>query len=187
VTRVAIILAALLLGATLPSIAAACENYVADYSLRATSLPDCSFAHAGHERDYSGFAARDIGNEKIAFRMVQDSSCLTQEKLVVVDCSSAEVLTIDGVLDPVVVADVKAGKYFLLGENRQIKYIQRPFGPISVTKDATIGELEQIAQKSGLTTVRDLVNLVGQFKRRERFDPYCGCKLFYPESTGAQN
>ena len=166
--------------------ATACADTYPVRDQRAKTLPDCSFKGAGENDYYFGFAARDIGNSKIAFRMVSKDSCPYQEELVFVDCGSAEILTIDGVMDPVYVAELKAENATALGGDYEIKYIQKPYGPISVTSKSTANGLERTAQKAGLASARDLLDRIAEFKHRDRFDPYCGCKLFYPGSAGAK-
>ena len=154
--------------------------------LRTKQNPDCSFVGAGQNDWISGYSARDIGNGKVAFRLADDSSCGPQEKLVFVDCDTAQSIAIRGAMDPKMAALLKPGVVELLGVDERIKFIQPPFGPIRVTEASTVASLAKTASRANYKSLTDLPEWISSFKRRDRFDLFCGCKVYYPDSEGAK-
>lgn len=149
--------------------------------------PDCSFdsefAYRRHGysavASVSGGVVRDLGNGRVAQRVTYAGSCNVTERLVFVDCMSMEFIAIVGEPpDPSLPA--AAG----LTEKRVVE-IQKPRGQIQLGSNSTVLGLAKIAEAQDYDYTRDPNDLLEGLKRRNRFDPFCGCKLFYPDMPGA--
>ena len=142
---------------------------------------NCSFDGAGKGRWEVGHGgpAIDIGGAKVGQRYsFGGSGCSVEQSLVVIDCGSKKSAMFDGQEDP----DGRiAGGYFT-----SIKQIQPPHGPIALTPDVDISALVTVARKNGIGVEQDLEGFVKKLGVFNRIDPYCGCKIFYPDSAGAQ-
>jgi hypothetical protein len=165
---------------------AACEDTPLPKTNRSTVTgADCSFSAAGPHDFLSGFPTRDIGNGKVAFRLTDDRTCGPLEELVFVDCNSGQSIAVRGEMDPETVARLKRTGAVLLGVDERIKFIQPPFGDIALTGASTVESIREASDRSGYVARTDLREWIASFKRRDRFDLFCGCKLYYPESVGA--
>ncbi|MFZ0097919.1 MAG: hypothetical protein WAK98_05515, partial [Gemmobacter sp.] len=102
------------------------------------------------------------------------------QRLLFVDCNALEAIFVEGIEDPDAVSI--AGR----GANRSIAEIQYPKGPISFTKDTTVSKVEAIAKKHGFRYSRDVYGDYDFLSKKKRYNPYQGCKIFYPDSPGAK-
>jgi hypothetical protein len=139
---------------------------------------DGSFENASAQLMEIGHAVRDRGNMRIAQRLEYRGVCGPSEALLVVDCSTADLIVLHGKPGP---------DSFSLGGalSTTIQQIQKPLGPIDVTSEVTIPELIEIAKKNDIDYYTDFISRQKQEKRKNRYDAYYGCKLFYPDSVGA--
>jgi hypothetical protein len=141
--------------------------------------PDCSFTEAGqgYYDAYSGAAAKDNGNGLVYQTFSRAGGCPgTTETLVVVDCNSREMIEIRGKEYPA--AD---GFGYSVGD------ILAPKGAIRLNARTTIAKLEATSKRRGYDYGLDLLQRLGELRKRNRPDPYCGCRLFYPDSAGAKD
>ncbi len=142
----------------------------------------------GAQCDYSMAAQRDryiyatgrpvvnIGGGKIGQRHEAGHGCSAGERLMVVDCTTAEVITIEGIY---VLNDGASPSV------QSVSALQRAGGgPIGLGPKTTVAELVRIAKAHGFdfSLGSDTYSSV---EPRNRVDPYCGCKLYYPGSVGA--
>ena len=137
---------------------------------------DCSFVDNGPGGNIEGFPVRDRGNMRIGQRIATAYFCGRYEELLFVDCSAKELVVLQGKPNP-----TDLGAYNIVDQ------IQKPKGPIEITGSSTVSGLINTAEGSGIGYYTDLVARLNRDKRKNRFDPYCGCKLFYPGSAGTQN
>ncbi len=160
----------------------ACEGAMQPYDKQISKNDDCSFANAGEGRfgHGSGAAVVDLGASKVGQKLsFGRDGCNIDEVLLFADCSSGEMIQIGGIrLDTDV--DV-AGAYYT-----HIRNIQQPIGPIGLTEQTTVGQLIAISEKHDFRYTTDIDAVVNSLKRRNRYDPSCGCKLYYPDSPGAK-
>jgi hypothetical protein len=49
-----------------------------------------------------------------------------------------------------------------------------------------VADLATVAERGGLTYWTDVTERLRGMKPRNRPDPYCGCRVFYPDSDGAK-
>ncbi len=179
------------------------------------SRKDCSFQGFGLDGNYSGNPVIDLGGGKIGQLVVQSKVCPYKEKLLFVDCTNGGSATVDGVLDPVIQADLDKTGAVMLGGNYMIKYIQQPIGALGLTDTSTVAQVVAVAKKNGFAVSTDVI---GDFEDNDQetlsaaqdgayygdlpshgvilrskmkklnapYDEFCGCKLYYPDSIGGQ-
>jgi hypothetical protein len=143
--------------------------------LAVTTGPDCRFSNGGIDDTVSGAAVVDIGGGKIGQKLEINLYCGTAEELMFVDCTRGEVVTLAGGY-----SGSEGGV-----SNSSIALIQAPQGPISLRPSTTVAGLAALAESNGIAySLSTLANLAAQ-KQTNQFDPFCGCKIFYPDSAGA--
>lgn len=146
-------------------------------------LPNCAFDRAGRGPYGFGYAkeAQKIGGGLVAQSIHFGDCCVDNNALLVTDCGRSEAALFYG--NP-------NSEQFAAVRSSSIKYIQPPYGPIALTSKATIPGLIAKAKKRNVYWSGDVAEL---WKRNgflpaniKRFDPFCGCKLHYPETPGAK-
>lgn len=173
----------------------ACEGVVMwpDPNKRVSVLPDCSFENAGPtfrfepgERYKSdpndnthGEAAKDQGFGKVSQITVYGAPCYTSESLVISDCSTKESISISGSTPGPDHIGFSGHSYSL------IEYSIAPKGPLRLPTSQPLSDYVELARKHKIWVYEDAVAMQASWKQKDRFDPFCGCKLFYPESRGA--
>jgi hypothetical protein len=132
----------------------------------------------------SGHAIQDRGNGRVA-QLVAFSTyaCSGTEAILFVDCEAAKSLLIFGELSP---EELRGGGIagFIWPT---IKNIQPPHGPISVTETSTVDSLAKTARRHKIGYLIDAKRVFSGVRKRDAYDTRLGCKLFYPDSAGAQN
>jgi hypothetical protein len=160
--------------------------------------PDGSFRDGNYRLEISGQffkpnidggPIRNIGGGRIGQRQVELAGCSSADRLLFVDCTTGEAIIIWGipVLEPV---DLGDGTSFVCvegGSCSSIALLQPPFGPISLSSETKVSQVRAIAEVEGYGMVTDVSGELKGVRRRDRYDPFLGCKLFYPDSAGAQN
>ena len=76
----------------------------------------------------------------------------------------------------------------------QYKYtniIKKKGNGLSLSASSSLSDFATKAEKAELAVDRDLAGLKNDgfgkpYRRKDRIDPFCGCKIFYPDSAGAQ-
>ena len=207
-------LSALLALVSLPTFAVACEEPLKLDPKPRQSDADCSFSDFGVTGQWSGRPVMDIGNGRTGQLIVSSESCPYQEKLHFVDCATGLSVSVDGVYEPSIQRAVDSGEYVMLGGDLMIKYIQPPFGTLGISSQSTAESVSAAAKAAGYKWTSDILSDLRSdsvstvewlesgeeytdmqpFLRyaksrnaRREFDAMCGCKVFYPDSPGAQN
>jgi hypothetical protein len=139
---------------------------------------DCSFSNGGTYDQEGATEAVNVGGSVIGQKYYSGGACSNFEQLLVVDCGRGEAILIEGLE-----VDAMVGG----GYDRAIAPLQRPQGPIGLTSKTTISGLAQLSDANGFTYTLNVLGLSQRESRRNQYDPFCGCKLFYPDSAGAQN
>ena len=180
--------------------AVACEPSVYDRREAAkvddpvVTNPDCSFTDADafnvNDDEYYlvryllGAPVRDIGNGRVAQRLSEPLCGGVTEHLLFVNCAAGESVMIEGVEEPGLTIDGYYVPDFL------IRYIQPPYGNAGVTSATTVEDLSQRAMQAGYAILSDVNTYLDTPNRlrkiADRYDVSCGCKLFYPDTVGAQ-
>jgi hypothetical protein len=198
----------------LPGIAIACSESLSVDPNPRQSAEDCSFSQFGVTGNWSGRPVKDFGDGKTGQLIVSSDSCPYQEKLHFVDCTTGQSVSVNGVYEPSIQKKADSGEYLMLGGDLMIKYIQPPFGAVGISSKSTAESVSAAAQMAGYEWSSDILNdlnvsnaekldwlKMGEgdadlqpFLRyaksrsgRRQFDAMCGCKIFYPDSAGAQN
>ena len=167
------------------SVAMACEplpdpGIWIDKKIRVAA--DCSFSEAGdhYENNLTGNKAINIGGGRIGQKVESYHACRTDERLIFVDCTTAQGVFVEGIVDP------KNALDFGSGPSTSIAMIQRPRGPLRLTASTTVAEVVATAKRAGLSHTTDLAADLSGMKKRNRYNPFCGCAVFYPGSAGAK-
>ena len=163
--------------------AVACEPPIYDPKWRDKPIevaPDCSFTEADQYpgQTISASHAQDAGNGRLGQVVTTYQACGIYQSLLFVDCTSAEARLIDA---PEGNPPVSFGG----AANREIKDLYAPRGKLRLMTDSDIPQLVAQARKHGYDHTTDAASRMKDWKKRNRYDPFCGCKLFYPESAGA--
>ncbi len=144
---------------------------------------DCSFdsAEEDHYSHLMGRAPLDLKNGRVGQRWMHGAgSCAQGESLVVADCFELEIVRIFGQPDPVDPM-VMGGGYV---EN-SVDFLYPPAGKVRLTPTTEVGDLIVLAEAEGYEYRTNVVGFAKGLKPINRFDPFCGCTLFYPASPGS--
>ena len=149
--------------------------------------PDCAFEGAA-ENDVNGFYGGrppvDIGGGLVGQRLVQDrTGCDNIETLLVVDCTTGRLAAFSGTSEPVL---KPTGEVIIGPVGTYTANLQPPKGPLRLNASARIDELIDTARKYRIGLRTSEPELWLGTRSRNRFDAFCGCKRFYPESPGAR-
>jgi hypothetical protein len=166
--------------ACLPALAAACAGPVAPdgwKDARVSVGPDCSYSGAGSEYGFDILAGKavDIGGGRIGQRVTEEGACSSNQYLLVVDCNDGGMIGIGG---------VPYGNE--LSGGLSVKLLQAPHGAIRLTATTTVADLVAVARANGYSYWQDVPERIAKMKRRNRPDPACGCRLFYPDSESGK-
>ncbi len=153
--------------------------------------PDSSFDKAGRGKwnSFRGQPVVDLGNGRIGQRLSSGDACRSQQNLFFMDCSSAEGIVIGGQLvgsETIVGADGKKVVSLPIGVHESIELIQRPLGPIDLSEQTTVPELQSIVKNHRYRSTTSLDTFFGRTVDQKKVDYTCGCKLYYPDSPGAK-
>jgi hypothetical protein len=177
-----LLIAAITAATALPSLA--CEvtgNDIWTLKRKLTRKPfavdtDCSFKNAGgvHSETFGGPAV-DIGEGRTAQAISAKNVCTgLAERLLFVDCSNTASLLLQPKED------------YSLSRFQTVAEMLYPQGPIRITSDTTVAGLAEEAKALGIYVIEDLDKWTSASKPNRRYDRYCGCKHFYPDSPGAK-
>ena len=164
--------------------AMACEAPLYDPKWRDKPIdvaPDCSFKQADEfpGQHISASRAQNVGDGQLGQVVSTYQACGLYQSLLFVDCTSGEALLIDA---PEGNPPVSFGG----APNREIRDLYAPEGKLRLTTSSDIAQLVAQARKYGYDHTTDVAGRLSSWKKRNRYNPFCGCKLFYPESTGAE-
>jgi hypothetical protein len=143
-------------------------------------MQDGSFKWAGEELwdSKEGSAPFDVGNGKVGQKLYRgDGNCNQMEFLLVVDCISVEHIVIEGLDDQ---------KGLISPYSTSVDLLYPPKGKIRLTESVTISDLAEVSGDEGYTFTTDLQSALETKKKRNRYNPFNGCKIFYPDSPGAK-
>jgi hypothetical protein len=151
------------------------------FDKRIAIATDGSFTN-GEDNYYSssiGLAVVDVGDGKIGQRLRVNHFCGYLESLLVVDCNTEDLIVISGRVDPDNPND------FGGGPSTTVDMLYPPDGKVALTRSTTIDDLVQISNAEGYGFETDPEVAFGGGKKRNRYNPFSGCGLFYPDSAGA--
>jgi hypothetical protein len=133
-----------------------------------TVYSDGSFIDASDDDGWYSFGggpARDIGGGRVGQVLAFEECDTVSEHLLVVDCTT--------------------GSAILVAGNYSTRALQPPHGPLALTPATTVAEVAALAAREGWRVETDVMGWAGERERRNRFDPFMGCEIFYPGSVGA--
>ncbi|MDX8352316.1 hypothetical protein [Cognatiyoonia sp. IB215182] len=143
---------------------------------------DGSFSDAGryHYNDLSGDPIADIGAGR-TLQIVREAvlPCGYYESLLFVDCRTAEIVEVLGWPSPVPEGTA------VFGDDRRVDEVLAPMGPIDFAALNSVSEVVSAAQSHGIEVNLKAAERILSMRWRNRYDPFNGCKIFYPDSAGA--
>lgn len=149
-----------------------------------TIFLDGSFQDAARDDTWEGFSARpvrDIGGGRVGQVLEQSlGNCLIYQSLLVVDCTAAEALVVEGLPDR---PETVPHSISLEASARQL---QPPYGPLALTPDTTVADVATLARTQGWVFTTRVEELASARGAHNHFDPFMGCEIYYPGSAGAQ-
>ena len=105
-------------------------------------------------------------------------ACGIYQSLLVTDCGSGEAILID--------APEGNPPHSLGGApDREIKDLYAPRGKLRLTAGSDIAQLAGQARTYGYRHTTDVASRINQMKNKNRYNPFCGCAVLYPDSAGA--
>jgi hypothetical protein len=129
---------------------------------------------------YQGMAVLDLGSGKFGQRLRHGDFCSYFERLLVVDCEATQLIVIDGRVNP------KKPDDFGGGPSSVVKMLYPPNGKVRLNEKTTIAGLVALSKAEGYDYQTDVQAAFGGGKKKNRYNPFNGCKLFYPDSAGAK-
>jgi hypothetical protein len=143
----------------------------------------CKTINVGVYDDWSLGPATDLGNGRVQ-QVLEDTD---QSRVLLADCQTREVTILRGAATEA--GETSCGMAYSYGA------VTGDNAPMSLSVGANLHELVDLAAAKGITEI-DPVDSFFRFTsnegsgqavgRKDRFDLLCGCKLFYPDSPGAQ-
>jgi hypothetical protein len=125
-----------------------------------------------------GGRAIDIGDGRVGQKITKINGCRRTEYLLFVECLTGSGITIMG--------EYQSGSGGGDVEMLSISTMQSPYGPIALRAATTVDEVDAVAKANDYKYTRDVMADVNKMIRPQRYDPFIGCKIFYPESPGAK-
>jgi hypothetical protein len=132
-----------------------------------TLYSDGSFIDASEDDDWYALRAgpaRDIGGGRVG-QIITSGYCQPLEQLLFVDCTTGSAIIVDG--------------------NLSTRDLQPPYGPLALTSATTVADVASLGAREGWTVRTNVLELASAHGRRNHFNPFFGCEIFYPGSVGA--
>jgi hypothetical protein len=153
-----------------PAVAQACEPPDPDrvpVDRPITLYSDGSFIDASDDDDWYvrvAAPARDIGGGRVG-QIIRWGYCDPLEYLLFVDCTTGSAVIVEG--------------------STSTRALQPPYGPLALTSATTVADVVALSAREGWGVPTDVSEFASALGRRNRFDPFFGCKIYYPGSAGA--
>ena len=144
---------------------------------------DGSFVEAGetYVDEIEGAPIVDLGDARVGQRLYFHGGCSIYQKLLFVDCRAPDAVMIDGIF-------VQSEEPRIAGFiSTSISAIQAPKGALDWNKVENVDDVLAVSRANGYHVTRNVPEFVMQMKWRNRFDPFNGCKIHYPDSAGARH
>ncbi|NSX56611.1 hypothetical protein [Parasulfitobacter algicola] len=131
----------------------------------------CAVQNGGVEDWLRLGPAQDVGNGRVF-------QTYGSETAIVTDCKNNEFIHLFGKVNEL--QSTTCGAYL------ELSIYLPPKGSFDLAHGATLQEFASYAQAEGMGIDRPTAeHLYNSPRRRDRFDIFCGCKIFYPDSAGA--
>jgi hypothetical protein len=144
-----------------------------------TLYSDGSFVNAETNKDMSSFEgrpARDIGGGRVG-QVFQYRACEPSAQwLLFVDCTTGSAVMVAGITGPIAEED----RVYM-----STRALQAPYGPLALTPSTTVAEVASVAAREGWTVRTDVPAYAAERGPQNAFNPFFGCRIFYPGSVGA--
>ncbi|MBV1865407.1 MAG: hypothetical protein KUG74_13390 [Rhodobacteraceae bacterium] len=154
----------------------ACSIMTPEKNLRVKQARDCSFINAGPNDFSSGARAVDAGNNKVT----QIVTYLFGSAIVVTDCQTGEGITVHGKADA-------AEPRTTCPASTVIEPYLASNGGLRLNSANPLIDFVMAARRMKLPVDLSGDAIVRRFKAKDKYDAFCGCKLFYPNSVGANS
>jgi hypothetical protein len=135
----------------------------------------------------TGRPVRDIGGGRVGQILEVSEDCGVYQILLFADCTSAEAILVRGLRHPEGGAwwTERSGPFdWPIMESTQA--LQTPDGPLALTSDTTVADILALAAQENVDVFVDVAGFVAEIEHHNRFDPFLGCEMFYPDTLGAR-
>ncbi|PTX56542.1 hypothetical protein C8N43_1201 [Litoreibacter ponti] len=164
---------------------------------------DGSFVEAGDRPNHvvSGLKIKAIGRGLTAQTILSGTPCPPMsEYLILADCNDGDLLRLYGTynrkdrlaIEKSIAAyreqhgrDPFIAPYFPRS-GLKVAHLVSPNGPMEFTKNVSIASIEAMARTHDLEYTRQVSVQLDAMAERNRFNPFAGCSIHYPESQMAQ-
>ncbi|MFK7751996.1 MAG: hypothetical protein AB8B51_05560 [Sedimentitalea sp.] len=142
----------------------------------------CAFVLAGDRDDGFGQAARDLGNRRVAQVVYLSAGCSTYSGLLVSNCKSRDLTWVQS--KPAAKQSVVGSPVTSQIEDWLMDSEGQWIPAIAEGREAMVSKVNEL----GLTVIdgNGFENVVFDAFGDDGMLPFCGCKLFYPDSAGAK-
>lgn len=158
------------------------QNQMRQSSKPVETGADCSFVNGGVDDTYAGGPATKLGNNR--FYQILEAEQGVPNSVIVADCGAREVIWLKRVHHKATLDSCS--------EETVDLPILKPAGPLDLTEGDTLSDLIRFAVQLGREINVDealswaFVDPWGRsLPQKDKVDLLCGCKLFYPDSAGA--
>jgi len=143
---------------------------------------DGSFDGASEDESVSflrGNPVRDIGGGRTG-QIIETNggSCGLFQSLLFVDCTRGEAIMVNGIMP---VTQPEDGMDVL----ESTRALQPPDGPLALTPATSVAEIAALARRQVWRFEGDVPGMIARMSPQNRYDPFIGCKIYYPGSAGA--
>ncbi len=123
-----------------------------------------------------GARAKDRGVGIVTQVISTHELCSHSEVMIIHDCKTGESIALHGLSGP------KVDGYQAV----DMKYAVGKDGIIDLYRNQPLTDFVSKARKAGLKVTDRVTSLQDGWAETNRYDPFCGCKHYYPDSAGAK-
>ena len=151
-----------------------------DVNQRVFYTPKGAFTGAGKRDDVPGDRFVDMGSGLVRQTITVQGTCLSDiESVMFVDCITAQIAFVQAPNED----DLAEGEA-LEGESPLEKMLP-PDGLLTEPFKRGFSEIKVFAAEHALLAPPWLLDLNANEEKKDRFDPFYGCKIYYPDMPGA--
>ena len=122
-----------------------------------------------------------VGGGRVGQVIETEGGCQVAQDLLFVDCTTGSAIMVAGRADGP--RELHEREWF--GYVTSARALQPPYGPLALSASTTVAEVAALAAREGWRVETDVPGYAAERGRRNAFDPFMGCEIFYPGSVGA--
>jgi hypothetical protein len=177
--QTALIAVFLLMGWAQSAMACSMSNRLIDINWRIAYANDGSFKNGGEYDEVNGKAVFDLQGGRFGQVIGRSGPCQYFESLLLADCNAVKITVVD------YFPGIPRDEPVILQGGFTVDDLLPPNGLLANVSDKTIPEMRRYLIQNGAGDANGILNANTEEKPRDRFNPFQGCKVLYPESPGA--